>query len=402
MQTSLSPQIASSFKGQQAESILRKCVHCGFCNATCPTYQLLGDELDGPRGRIYLIKQLLEGAEPNQKMQQHLDRCLTCRNCETTCPSGVKYGHLLDIGRQTLQEKMPRSPAKRLIRLAIAKVITTAGLFDFFLKTGRAFKFLLPNSLRKKIPEVEKKLDLSWPEPRHSRKMLVLKGCVQGSLTPNTNLVAANVLDRFNISLIEANGAGCCGAVDLHTTGESRAKYHARGLIDVWWPYVEQGIEAFVMTASGCGVTIKDYPALLHGDQDYIEKAKRIVSMTRDLVEVLDNEISQDFVTGQPYKRVAFHPPCSLQHGQKISGKVERLLQLAGYELCDFKDKHLCCGSAGTYSLLQPDLSRKLRENKLQAINKEKPDVVCTANIGCQTHLNNDSIAVKHWIELLL
>ena len=403
MQTSLSAEFTHTQKGLEAEKILRKCVHCGFCNATCPTYQLLGDELDGPRGRIYQMKLLLEGAEPTEKTQLHLDRCLTCRSCETTCPSGVRYGDLLEISRVILEEKMPRTGRDRWLRKLLANVISRHAVFSKLLRFGQMFRGFVPIRFKKKIPSLPHHIHGKWPKPSHHRKMLALAGCAQPSLTPNTNIAAAKLLNQLGISLIEADQAGCCGAVHLHTSEQEQGKQTARNLIDTWLSYLDQGVEAFVMTASGCGVTVKEYPHLFRDDPVYHSKAVQISERTFDLSEVVEKEMDGSFPKYSQYERVAFHVPCTLQHGQKIRGKVEKILQCAGYHLCEVKDGHLCCGSAGTYSLLQSSISDQLRINKQAALSVDQPDVICTANVGCQTQLQiNSPIPVIHWVELLI
>jgi glycolate oxidase iron-sulfur subunit len=396
MQTELADFIRDTPEGREADAILRKCVHCGFCSATCPTYQLLGDELDGPRGRIYLIKQVLEGAEPTQKTRLHLDRCLTCRACETTCPSGVQYGRLADIGRGIVEEKVGRGIRERMERAVLSAVLPRTALFETALALGRLVRPLLPKALKEKIP-AKTRVAGPWPLARHERKMLVLAGCVQPALEPGINAAAARVLDRAGISLIEAPGAGCCGALRFHLNEQEAGRDDMRALIDAWWPLIERGeIEAIVMTASGCGATVREYGQLLQHDPAYREKAARISALTRDLSEVVEPR------AGTKKGRVAFQSPCSLQHGQQLRGKVEALLQAAGYELAPVADGHLCCGSAGTYSILQPDLSRKLRERKLAALAAGGPAAIATANIGCLTHLQaGTGTPVKHWIELL-
>jgi glycolate oxidase iron-sulfur subunit len=396
MQTELADFIRDTPEGREADAILRKCVHCGFCTATCPTYQLLGDELDGPRGRIYLVKQMLEGAPPTAKTQLHLDRCLTCRSCETTCPSGVQYGRLADIGRAIVEEKVGRSAWDRFRRAVLGAVLPNEGLFSFLLGMGRVFKPFLPSSLQEKIPAKTEKGE--WPAPRRARQMLVLAGCVQPALAPGINAAAARVLDRQGISLIEAQGAGCCGAVRFHLDDQKGGRDDMRALIDAWWPAIERGeVEAIVMTASGCGSFVRDFPHHFRDDATYREKAEKISALTKDLSEVvLDSAVQRR--TG----KVAFQSPCSLQHGQQIRGKAEALLRSAGYELTPVADGHLCCGSAGTYSILQSGLSRQLRERKLQALETGAPAAIATANIGCLTHLQGGTqTPVKHWIELL-
>jgi glycolate oxidase iron-sulfur subunit len=396
VQTELADFIRDTPQGREGDAILRKCVHCGFCNATCPTYQLLGDELDGPRGRIYLIKQVLEGVAPTAKTRLHLDRCLTCRACETTCPSGVQYGRLADIGREIVEQKVGRGAWDGFKRSMLAAVLPNTNLFSFFLSLGRAARSILPGSLKTKIP-VKAGPAGSWPAPRHPRRMLVLAGCVQPALAPEINAAAARVLDRAGISLIEAPGAGCCGAVRFHLNEQEAGRDDMRALIDAWWPMVERGeIEAIVMTASGCGVFTKEFAHHLKDDPEYRDKARRISEMTKDLSEVEFNP------EGKFKGRVAFQSPCTLQHGQQIKGRVEALLQKAGYELEAVADGHLCCGSAGTYSILQPELSLQLRERKLAALAAGGASTIATANIGCLSHLQGGTrTPVRHWIQLL-
>ena len=392
MQTELADFIRDTPQGREAEAILRKCVHCGFCSATCPTYQLLGDELDSPRGRIYLIKQALEGAPVTASTRLHLDRCLTCRSCETTCPSGVQYGRLADIGRAVVEARVPRSPWQRLLRGGLAFVLPRRALFAALLRLGRMFRFLFPRLVPAPAPA-------AWarPAPRHARRMLALAGCVQPALAPRINAAAARVLDRAGVSLMEAPGAGCCGALRFHLNRQDDGRDDMRALIDAWWPYVERGeTEAIVMTASGCGATVKEYGHFLAHDPRYRDKAARISAMTKDLCEVVQP------VAGAGKGRIAFQSPCSLQHGQQIRGKVESLLEQAGYELTTVPEAHLCCGSAGTYSILQPALSAQLRERKLAALQGGAPAAIATANIGCLTHLGAAAgVPVRHWIELL-
>jgi len=398
MQTELADFIRDTPEGREAEAILRKCVHCGFCTATCPTYQVLGDDLDSPRGRIYLIKRALEGAPVTEKTRLHLDRCLTCRACETTCPSGVQYGRLVDIGRAVVESKTCRRPLERVTRAALAFGLPRTALFSVALALGRLARPLLPPALKAKIPASRKAG--AWPAARHARKMLVLGGCVQPALAPSINAAAARLLDRAGISLVEAPGAGCCGGVRFHLNYQEDGRDDMRSLIDAWWPAVASGeIEAIVMTASGCGVTVKDYGHLLAQDPAYREKAARISSLTRDLSEV----ISAEMVTaGTGRGKVAFQSPCTLQHGQQIRARVEALLAQAGYQLTPVNDAHLCCGSAGTYSLLQPAISTELRGRKLAALQAGGPAAIATANIGCLTHLQSGTqTAVRHWIELL-
>jgi glycolate oxidase iron-sulfur subunit len=406
VQTNLADFIKDTPDGRDADEILRKCVHCGFCTATCPTYQILGDELDGPRGRIYLMKQALEGQPVTNKTQLHLDRCLTCRSCETTCPSGVHYSRLLDIGRRVVDSRVQRSLADRFARAALRKVVTTPVVFDALVRTGELMRPLLPEKLRQKLPPKIRPAGV-LPQTAHARRMLVLGGCVQPALSPATNAAAARVLDRLGISLVAAERAGCCGAVSYHLSAEDEARDFMRRNIDAWWPHIEGGSEAVVITASGCGTMVKDYGHHLSRDPEYAEKAARVSELTKDISEVvlaesarLSSLIPQPSSLN-PYK-VAFHPPCTLQHGLKIRGEIEGLLLSLGVDLVPVRDAHLCCGSAGTYSILHPELAGRLRENKIAALTAGEPDEIVTANIGCQTHLQGATTRpVRHWIELV-
>ncbi len=401
MYTSLHERFAQSAEGQEAADILQACVHCGFCTATCPTYQLLGDELDGPRGRIYLMKEVLEGAEPTRKTQSHLDRCLTCRACETTCPSGVRYGRLLDIGRVEVEKQVRRPFAERAMRRLLRGIVPYPRRFGPLLRLGQFARPLLPAALRKNVPP--RQHARPWPQrPEHGRRMLVLDGCVQPAAAPNTNAAAARVLARLGVELVRVRGAGCCGAVSHHLSAHDEALDFMRRNIDAWWPEIEAGAEAVVMTASGCGSMVRDYGALLRDDPGYAHKAARVSELTLDLSEVLAREDLSTFAGIGAGRRVAYHSPCSLQHGQQVRGFAEAALRNAGFELTPVPDSHLCCGSAGTYSILQKELSQQLLSNKLEALQHATPDVIATANIGCQLHLaTGASIPVRHWIELL-
>ncbi len=463
MQTQLTDAIKNTPHGQEADSILRACVHCGFCTATCPTYQLLGDELDGPRGRIYLIKEMLEGNAVTRKTQIHLDRCLTCRACETTCPSGVQYGRLVDIGRVVAEQRVQRPWQERVVRKLLRMIIPYPHRFTPLLRLGQSVRPLLPKAWRHSIPprrdapvpqeghssasgngslrcatsdihavvcahRTRPSMDIAgsphrtafelspsvsvWPAPRHQRRMLVLDGCVQPAIAPNINAAAARVLDRLGISLLRADKAGCCGAVSYHLNAHDEGLDFMRRNIDVWWPHIQAGVEAIVMTASGCGTLVKDYGHILRHDTEYAAKAARVSALSRDLGEVL---AAEDLAVLHPdpvaklslnqlktNKKIAFHAPCSLQHAQRLPGLVEKTLQACGFELAPVPDAHLCCGSAGTYAMLQKDLSRQLLHNKLEALQSGAPDVIATANIGCLTHLQSRSgVPVRHWIELM-
>jgi glycolate oxidase iron-sulfur subunit len=405
MQTSLLEKYKATELGAQAEQILRKCVHCGFCLATCPTYDILGNELDSPRGRIYQIKQVLEGSEPTRSTQLHLDRCLTCRNCETTCPSGVEYGHLVDAGRGIVEESVPRSAAQRALRWSMRKVLPYHNRISPLLTIGRLFSGVLPGSIKSHIPPKQKAGE--WPTTVHNRKMLVLDGCVQPSMAPAINASTARVLDRLGIQLVVAENAGCCGAVSYHLNEQDEGLNFARANIDAWHQQLEAGAEAIVMTASGCGVFVKEYAHMLKDDAQYAEKARKVSEHCKDISEIIAAESASNpefeklkVTSGQT---LAFHPPCTLQHGQKLPGTTEALLQQLGFTLLPVKDAHFCCGSAGTYSITQKSLSQKLLQRKISSLLKNKPQQIATANIGCLLHLQSAAgdTPVVHWIQLI-
>lgn len=407
MQTQLSPEYANTPDGQAAEAILRKCVHCGFCTATCPTYQLLGDELDGPRGRIYLMKQVLEGAEPTRATQLHLDRCLTCRNCESTCPSGVDYGHLVDIGRKLVDAKVPRPLPERAVRWALKEGLPSP-LFAPSMAMGQALRPLLPQVLKDKVPP--KQAAGLLPTATHARKVLLLAGCVQPAMAPNINSATARVLDAAGIQTVVAPDAGCCGAVKFHLNDQDGGKAQMRANIDAWWPHISGAdgtarVEAIVMNASGCGVTVKEYGHLLRDDPLYADKAARVSALTCDLGEMLPQLVAglREKLRDGPRTALVFHPPCTLQHGQKLRGGVEQHLQALGFPVrLAAQESHLCCGSAGTYSVLQPALSKSLRDRKLEALHPADHEVIISANIGCITHLQSGArVPVRHWVEVL-
>jgi len=405
MQTHLAPEFANTPDGREAEAILRKCVHCGFCTATCPTYQLLGDELDGPRGRIYLMKQVLEGHAPTRSTQIHLDRRLTCRNCETTCPSGVDYGHLVEIGRRIVEQRVPRPPAEKALRWALKEGLTST-LFSPAMKAGQLVRSFLPGLLRDKVPARAPARAGRWPARTHARKMLLLEGCVQPSMMPNINGATARVLDAAGIQTIIAPQAGCCGAIRLHLADEPGALAQMRRNVDAWWPEISSGrVEAIVMNASGCGATVKDYGHALAHDREYADRARRISEATKDLAELLPDLVEQLAGRLRPRqtKRLAFHPPCTLQHGQKVRGVVETQLAALGFEVkVATQESHLCCGSAGTYSVLQPELATALRDRKLSHLAPLEPQAIVSANIGCIQHLQSGTaLPVRHWVEVV-
>jgi len=400
VETHLADWISNTPDGGEAESILRTCVHCGFCNATCPTYQVLGDELDGPRGRIYQIKHMLEGGEATRSTLLHLDRCLTCMNCETTCPSGVRYGRLLDIGRNEAERRVSRPRGQKLKRAFWRALVTRDWLFKPLLKLARPLKAVLPPELRTKIPPA--RASGEWPRNMHARKVILLHGCVQPALLPSIDAATARVLDALGIQAVVAIDSGCCGAIDYHSDARNAAVAKARRNIDAWWPLLEAGAEAIVINASGCGAMIKDYAHLLRDDPTYAAKATRLAAATRDLAEFLapSADALERLVFKHERKRIAFHPPCTLQHTQKVRGVVEALLSKLGAELVPVTDAHLCCGAAGMYALLQPELSGELRTRKLATLTRDEPQMILSANIGCLAHLETGTpIPVRHWIE---
>ncbi|MEP7058156.1 MAG: glycolate oxidase subunit GlcF [Caldimonas sp.] len=421
MQTDLAPEFRNTREGAEAEAILRKCVHCGFCTATCPTYQLLGDELDGPRGRIYLIKQVLEGAPVTRSTQVHLDRCLTCRNCETTCPSGVQYGNLVEIGRRIVDARVERPAAEKAARWTLKEGLTSP-LFAPALLIGQRLRPLLPSILKNKVPAKADARARRWPTREHARKVVLLAGCVQPSMMPNVNSATARVLDAAGIQTLVADGAGCCGAIRLHLSDHAAALAEMRRNIDAWWPLVEgpnlqNRAEAIVMNASGCGVTVKEYGHALADDPAYAAKARRIAELTVDLSELLPDlvpklrerlgiETAPDRPVrpgARPMPRLAFHPPCTLQHGQQLRGGVETTLRALGFDVeLARNESHLCCGSAGTYSVLQPELAYALRDRKLANLDELAPQAIVSANIGCIQHLQTGTTTpVRHWIEVV-
>jgi glycolate oxidase iron-sulfur subunit len=409
MQTQLSSEFKATREGQEAEAILRKCVHCGFCTATCPTYQLLGDELDGPRGRIYQIKQVLEGGPVTRSTQLHLDRCLTCRNCETTCPSGVQYGRLVDIGRQIVEERVERPSSEKAVRWLLKEGLTSP-FFAPAMKVGQLMRPLLPKALKNKVPAPAGDKAQRWPTREHRRKVLMLLGCVQPSMMPNINSATARVLDAGGIQTLVADGAGCCGAIRTHLNDREGGLADMRRNIDAWWPLVEgwtsQGkVEAIVMNASGCGVTVKEYGHALAHDPVYAEKAQRISELTRDISELLPDLVTRlkTQINGELTPKLALHPPCTLQHGQQLRGSLETQLRALGFHVqLANSESHLCCGSAGTYSVLQPELAYQLRDRKLGHLAPLQAEVIVSANIGCIQHLQSGTgTPVRHWVEVL-
>jgi len=412
MQITLHDNLAGTAEGEEAKAIIGKCVHCGFCTATCPTYQLLGDELDGPRGRIYLMKQVLEGQPVSASTRTHLDRCLTCRNCESTCPSGVDYGRLVDIGRKVVEDRLDREGTRRplserLTRWALREGLSRPRLFQAAYGIGQTLRPLLPRTLKYKVTPYVPPVDPTWKKRTHRRKMLMLEGCVQPAMSPNINGATARVLDKIGIELLTVSEVKCCGAVRLHTGDPAGAYVDIKRNIDAWWPHLEAGAEAIVINASGCGITVKEYGQLLKDDPVYAERARAVSQIARDLSEIVadEHEAMAALARGllpDRLKRVAYHPPCTLQHGQKLRGKVESILAGFGIDVLLCAESHLCCGSAGTYSVLQPKLATMLRDRKLAQIEKTAASAIVSANIGCISHLQSGTgTPVMHWIELI-
>jgi len=403
VQTNLASWAQESDLGQDADEILRRCVHCGFCLATCPTYQILGDERDSPRGRIYLIKQVLEGVEPTAATQEHLDRCLTCRNCETTCPSGVEYGALVDIGRNLVDQRVERPIGQRMTRAVLRRVLNSP-LFGPALTLGRLLRPALPEVLKNKIPALRPAGAVPSDGARHARQVLMLSGCVQPAMMPAIDAATIRVLDALGIGTRVVPGAGCCGAINFHLDAQEAALDQMRANIDAWLPLLDNGqAESIIMNASGCGAMVREYAHHLRHDPEYVTKALRLVDKVRDVAEIVAPHAGElkARLEGLPGK-TAFHPPCTLQHWQGLRGVSERMLADLGFAMQPFNESHLCCGSAGTYSVTQPGLSKSLRDRKLDAIQASGPDCIVSSNIGCITHLQSGTeIPVRHWIEVV-
>jgi len=401
MQTNIHKSFSKAAFIDDANNILRSCVHCGFCNATCPTYQLLGDELDGPRGRIYLIKQMLETGSSSKNTRTHLDRCLTCRNCETTCPSGVQYGQLLEIGRELTEQQSPRGMIDSLTRRALRLVLPHRNRLRVLVSIAKKLRPLLPAPVRRQLPVTIPANNEKDNHERHARMVIMPAGCAQDAFAPDINSDCRTILDKLGVTAVEIDTDSCCGAMSEHMAEADEAKRFMKQNIDAWWPYIETGAEAIISTASACGIMIKDYGRLLSGDTDYAEKAARVSQLCKDVGEFLSGEDLARLGT-KANKRVSFHAPCTLQHGQKITGTVEQLLVQSGYELMNYNDAHLCCGSAGTYSILQRELSQQLLNNKLGNLLQPEPDIIATANIGCLLHMRSGTeTPVVHWLQLL-
>lgn len=404
MRVDLETSLRNQTEAAEARRIIESCVHCGLCTAACPTYEMLDHELDSPRGRIYLIREMLQGAPAGTTTREHLDRCLACRACETVCPSGVEYGHLIDIGRQELEYRAPRPAAQRWTRSLLRLGLSNAPLVRLAMNLAWAVRPVLPASLATRIPARPE--PCPWPGARHARRVLTLRGCVQPTLAPGYDVALARLLDRFGVSLVSVEGTGCCGALSQHLGSVGQAADSVRRNIDAWWPLIEQGAEAIVASSSGCGAMLKDYGYLLRHDFAYGAKARRISELLRDPAELLADLWQKQPLALQPLaagdERLAYHAPCTQQHGLRVKGAVEALLERAGYQITPVAESHMCCGSAGTYSILQPEMAGSLRNRKLGNLTAGTPVRIASANIGCILHLQQTSpVAVHHWLELL-
>ena len=405
MRVELDSRLQGSATAAEARRIIESCVHCGMCTSVCPTYEVLDHELDSPRGRIYLIREMLQGGAVSEQTRKHLDQCLTCRACETACPSGVEYGHLIDIGRQEIDRLAPRSTAQRWMRGLLRRSLLSPLLIRSSLQLGWALRAIVPRRLRIRIP-ARPSLSSTWPTGRHPRRVLTLTGCVQPIMAPGYDLALARLLDRFGLSLIPVRETGCCGALSQHLGAADDAANAMRRNIDAWWPLIADGAEAIVATSSGCGVMVKDYGHLLQHDAAYAAKARRVSELLRDPAELIADLWEAQPLALEPVapddESLAFHPPCTLQHGLRLKGRVESLLQRAGYRLTPVRESHMCCGSAGTYSILQPALAETFRSRKIANLMRGHPRTIASANVGCITHLQQQSpVAVRHWLELL-
>jgi glycolate oxidase iron-sulfur subunit len=403
MHTTPASWLEGTRQGKQARELLSRCVHCGFCLPACPTYRLLGNELDSPRGRIYLIKQLVEGEQQTDMIGKHLDRCLTCRACEAACPSGVQYGRLVDLGRELLESADRRGTGERVTRWLLTETLSRRRLVSGGIGLARALGPLLPAALRSRIPPPARSPASSAADASQARRVVLLEGCVQSGLRPGINAAATRVLGTLGIGVMQAEREQCCGALCHHLGRHDRALGQVRSNIESFAEALDRGAEAIVSTTSACGLMVKEYAMLLQNDQRWSAPAQRISAATRDVSELIDAEgLARAGLGSRPRARVALQSPCTLQHGQRLTGRVERLLQAAGFTLAPVANPTDCCGSAGTYSILQPEISNALRERKLEALMAGEPQVIATANIGCLEHLRPVApVPVRHWIELL-
>lgn len=399
MQTRLPAKLLDTNAGKEADSILRSCVHCGFCTATCPTFLLTGNELDSPRGRIYLIKEFLETGKATTITQTHLDRCLSCQSCETTCPSNVQYHRLLSIGQGMLSATVKLPWLTRIRRNVLLAILGAPTLFAWLVRLGILCRKLLPASLARQLPGNNQFRASVFVGNTPARRIVLLNGCVQSSLSPDTNHAAALVLRKLGVRSSHINSESCCGAMHYHSGKQVSGLARGRQLIDQLLAQLDTGAEAIISTASGCGNFIKDYPALYANDPDYADKAQKVSAAVMDISEYLAlQDLDQLNFPGN--ETLAFHSPCTLQHGQQLAGRTEAVLRQLGFTVPAVSNSHLCCGSAGTYSLFQPVMAKALRTEKLAALGGSQKRPIATANIGCQCHLSGGTdVPVKHWIE---
>ena len=418
MQTNFSEDQLKNKDNKSSEKILRKCVHCGMCNATCPTFNLLGDELDGPRGRIYLIKEMIEKKKtPTKKVVSHIDKCLSCYSCMTTCPSGVNYMHLIDHGRNYVEKKYKRPFAEKIFRDFLSKTLPNPKIFKFLIilaKIGQIFKFLLPKKLKSMVDVAPKKIygkTLKFQKiykaerKKPTARVALLIGCVQRVVSPQINEATIRVLTRHGVEVITLPEIECCGSLNHHLGKEELAKETFKKNINIWYDeYLKNGLDAIISNTSGCGTTLKDYGFVFREDSELKKKAKKISELTKDVTEFLEENLKLSFKKekGSKKYKIAYHSACSMQHGQKVHKQPIDLLEKTGNKILNIPDGHICCGSAGTYNILQSDIATKLLKQKVENIDKVKPDFISTGNIGCIMQITNGTdIPILHTVEVI-
>ena len=418
MQTNFTEDQLKNKDNKSSEKILRKCVHCGMCNATCPTFNLLGDELDGPRGRIYLIKEMIEKKKaPTKKVVSHIDKCLSCYSCMTTCPSGVNYMHLIDHGRNYVEKNYQRPFYQRLFRNFLSKTLPKPKIFKFlifFAKIGQLFKFLLPGNLKSMLDVAPKKIQSKTlkfqkvykaERKKPTARVALLIGCVQRVVSPQINESTIRILTRHGVEVTTMPEIECCGSLNHHLGKEELAKETFKKNINMWYDeYLKNGLDAIISNTSGCGTTLKDYGFVFRDDNELKKKAKKVSELTKDVTEFLDQNLKLNFKSDKILKKysIAYHSACSMQHGQKVHKQPLGLLEKTGNKILNIPDGHICCGSAGTYNILQSDIAKKLLKQKVENINKVKPDFISTGNIGCIMQITNGTkIPILHTVEVI-
>jgi glycolate oxidase iron-sulfur subunit len=416
MQTTFLPEQLKNKDNKSTEEIVRKCVHCGMCNATCPTYQILGDELDGPRGRIYLIKDMLENNKPgNEKIAKHLDRCLSCYACMTTCPSGVNYMHLIDHGRNHLEKTFKRPLIERIFRNFLSITLPNPKVFKILsvlVNMVRPFSFafpefiknsmkLMPAKIPKKTLKVQKVYGVKKKKP--VARVALLTGCVQRVVSPEINESTIRLLNRHNVEVVVAPEINCCGSLDHHLGKKNAAHELFKKNINLWYDeYLNNGLTAIISNTSGCGTTLKDYGFIFRDNKELKKKAKKISELTKDISEFLDKDIKLDFKKNEKTYKIAYHSPCSMQHGQKVHQQPINLIEKTGNVVLNIPEGHLCCGSAGTYNILQQKIAQTLLKNKVENIEKIEPDFISTGNIGCMSQISSGTnIPIVHTVEII-